>query len=81
MPREASFPCLLGWFTRAQASTGRNSRGQRRIRSRFYGPTPFESGWPTPPRTVMFDWAYTHSLTYAVPPQLTLALGLLLFLT
>jgi hypothetical protein len=31
------------------------------------------------PRTVMFDWAYTHSLTYAVPPQLTLAPGLLLF--
>ncbi|KAK7298810.1 hypothetical protein VNO77_46354 [Canavalia gladiata] len=26
MPREASFPCLLGWFTRAQTSTGRNSR-------------------------------------------------------
>ena len=25
----------------------------------------------------MFDWAYTHSLTYAVPPQLTLAPQLL----
>jgi len=30
-----------------------------------------------PPGTVMFDWAYTHSLTYAVPPQLTLAPQLL----
>ncbi|CAL0309614.1 unnamed protein product [Lupinus luteus] len=26
MPREASFPSLLGWFTRAQTSTGHNSR-------------------------------------------------------
>ncbi|KAF3436813.1 hypothetical protein FNV43_RR19566 [Rhamnella rubrinervis] len=53
-------------------------RGQRRICSRSVGPTPFEGGWPASPRTVMFDWAYTHSLTYAVPPQLTLALSLLL---
>nr|GEZ75583.1 reverse transcriptase domain, reverse transcriptase zinc-binding domain protein [Tanacetum cinerariifolium] len=50
-------------------------RGQRRIRSQSYGPTPFEGGWLTTPRTVMFDWAYTHSLTYAVPLQLTLAPG------
>ncbi|CAJ1965560.1 unnamed protein product [Sphenostylis stenocarpa] len=48
-------------------------RGQRQIHSRSVGPTPFKGGWPALPRTVMFDWAYTHSLTYVVPPQLTLA--------
>lgn len=31
-----------------------------------------------PPRIEIFDWAYTHSLTYAVPPQLTLALASIL---
>jgi hypothetical protein len=30
-----------------------------------------------PPGTVMFYWAYTHSLTYVVPPQLTLVPQLL----
>ena len=45
-------------------------RGQRRIYSRSVGPRPFERRWPAPPRTIIFDWAYTHSLTYAVPPQL-----------
>jgi hypothetical protein len=26
MPREAAYPCLLGWFAHAQTSTSRNSR-------------------------------------------------------
>jgi hypothetical protein len=39
----------------------------------------YKGGWPAQPRTVIIDWAYTHSLTYVVPPQLTLAPELLLF--
>nr|GEY99280.1 hypothetical protein [Tanacetum cinerariifolium] len=67
------------WYVRIQLVMNIVScdmpRGQRRIRSQSYEPTPFEGGRPTTPRTVMFDWANTHSLTYAVPLQLTLAPG------
>jgi hypothetical protein len=59
--------------------TKSREKSQRRIRSGSVRPTPFESGWPAPPRTFMFDWACTHSLTYAVLPQLTLAPGLFIF--